>query len=85
MNKHYDNAMKIIETAGENFIQYEGWTETTAMMATVDANTQATLALAYEQRTANLIALFDHTQYVAAFYGDHDKIAAEVRERLGLK
>lgn len=33
----------------------EGVTDATMLAATIEANAQATLALAYEQRTANLI------------------------------
>ncbi|GAA2545836.1 hypothetical protein HD598_002146 [Neomicrococcus aestuarii] len=84
MNKHYDNALKIIETAGENFIQDEGWTETTAMMATIDANTHASLALAYEQRTANLLHALEISARSQGTF-DREELKLQVEERLDLK
>lgn len=50
---------------------------------------QATLALAYEQRTANLIALLDTPAGRLAFMGEPDDamgaVQEEIRERLGLR
>ncbi|UYL88378.1 hypothetical protein SEA_EVEPICKLES_91 [Arthrobacter phage EvePickles] len=40
----------------------EGSTDATNLAAALDAQTEATLALAYEQRTANLIALWSKPQ-----------------------
>lgn len=56
---HAAEALRLIDMAGESFVAEEGWTETTALMATLDAQTHATLALVEQQRTANLIALLD--------------------------
>jgi hypothetical protein len=62
---------------------YEGSTDATDIAAILDAQVEATLALAYEQRTANLIA----------FYGDghigpldtaHAELHKQIIERLGL-
>lgn len=40
----------------------EGDTDATQIAAIIDAQVEATLALAYEQRTANLIALWSNPQ-----------------------
>jgi len=42
----------------------EGSTDATNIAAAIDAQTEATLALAYEQRTANLMA-FERSQWEA--------------------
>ena len=53
----------------------QGITDATLIAAALDAQAEATLALAYEQRTSNLIA----------FYGYGDIVDLEtIRERLGL-
>jgi hypothetical protein len=81
MNQHYDEALKIIRGDSD---QLEGSPAPTEMMLTIDANTHATLALAYEQRTANLIAYlsFCHSHPAANAV---DLGAKDIRERLGLK
>ncbi|WP_125240688.1 hypothetical protein [Brevibacterium aurantiacum] len=61
----------------------EGATDATCIAVAIDANTEATLALGFEQRTANLIAL-------AEFYGNDGHrehglpILKEINTRLGL-
>jgi len=53
----------------------QGITDATLIAAALDAQTEATLALVYEQRTANLIA----------FYGYGDIVELDtITERLGL-
>lgn len=75
MNEHYDEALKIIRGDSD---QLEGSPAPTEMMLTIDANTHATLALAYEQRTANLIAA------IGIMLDSKAQISAEIQERLEL-
>lgn len=71
---------------------YEGSTDATNIAEALDAQTEATLALAHEQRTANLIALFTcdedaHMAFGASVGMDADSwkaVAVEIKERLGL-
>ena len=63
----------------------EGSTDATNLAATLDAQVEATLALAYEQRTANLIALYADANNGAVTSGvDYGKLADQIKERLGL-
>lgn len=49
------------------------------------AQAEATLALAYEQRTANLLALFAQIDtYLGSDMKDGQELAAQIRERLDL-
>lgn len=57
---HAAHARRLMDLAGEGYVAHEDWTETTALMATLDAQTHATLALADQQEVANLIAFLDH-------------------------
>lgn len=61
----------------------EGQTDATCIAAAIDANTEATLALAYEQRTANLIAYAAHLGQTS----NHSAMSVlenQVDSRLGL-
>lgn len=68
----------------------EGSTDATNLAAILDAQVEATLALAYEQRTANLIALWNMDEPSALGLNnagamrDWDGVAKRVVERLGL-
>jgi len=65
----------------EDDVEYPGaWNELEAVTALLQTSARATLALAYEQRTANLIA------YIETFGGgiDYDDIWHDVSTRLGL-
>ena len=70
----------------------EGLTDATNIAAALDAQTEATLALAYEQRTANLIALYDMTEANCVGMStaapmsreNWDSIAQQIKERLDL-
>lgn len=55
----------------------EGQTDATCIAVAIDANTEATLALAFEQRTANLVAL-----YTAG--PKFDSLHSQIVDRLGL-
>lgn len=59
----------------------EGQTDATNIAAALDAQTEATLALAYEQRTANLIALFCEDNISELNYG---YLLKQITERLDL-
>ena len=52
---HAAEARRLMDLTGEGYVEHEGWTETTALMATLDAQTHATLALVEQQRLANLL------------------------------
>lgn len=54
-NSHARDAESTVDFVNE-WMGDEGWTDATMLATVVVAHTQATLALAYEQRTANLIA-----------------------------
>jgi hypothetical protein len=60
----------------------EGSTDATNIAVALDAQTEATLALAYEQRTANLIALF--SEGFAGTGLNYGYLFKEINERLGL-
>lgn len=55
-NPHANDSEVLTETIGEHWIAQEGMTDATGIASVIQANTEATLALAFEQRTANLIA-----------------------------
>lgn len=55
-NPHAKDSEVLTETIGEHWIAQEGMTDATGIASVIQANTEATLALAFEQRTANLIA-----------------------------
>jgi len=66
----------------------EGLTDATNIAAALDAQAEATLALAYEQRTANLIAAFadlgaEDVTYLGLLV-DGRKLAQKIVERLDL-
>lgn len=58
----------------------QGITDATLIAAALDAQTEATLALAYEQRTANLIALFVRDDLAIPYL----HLENQIKERLGL-
>lgn len=70
----------------------EGATDATNLAAALDAQATATLALAYEQRTANLIALYNMTESnceglsttAPMSRANWDAAAKQIKERLGL-
>lgn len=49
------------ETINDHYISEAGITDETVLLSELTRNTEATLALAYEQRTANLIAALEYT------------------------
>lgn len=62
------------------------WTEQQRLIIATRAQVEATLALAYEQRTANLIALaqMEHrNSTTVGFHADYD--SAAIHERLGVQ
>lgn len=56
-NPHYKSTLESISDFGEYTISDEGLTDATIIWQGLADQAQATLALAYEHRTANLIAL----------------------------
>lgn len=60
----------------------EGETDATCLAAAMDAQTEATLALAYEQKTANLLAM--QANWIAEGVGPSHTLEAKIRERLDL-
>jgi hypothetical protein len=65
-------------TINEEFVANEGLSDTTALLSELTRNTEATLAVAHELRTANLIALW------ASEPGVKPEHAAVIATRLGL-
>ena len=70
-NQHYDRAKSRLHNGTNNEV--------------IRAQAEATLALAYEQRTANLIALFADSGHNGPADGvSYNLLINEIRERLGL-
>jgi hypothetical protein len=64
----------------------EGQTDATHVTTALDALTEATLALAYEQRTANLIALLTASFTAVRINGvDCGALGGQITERLDLE
>lgn len=81
-NPHYKSTLESISDFGEYTVSAEGLTDATIIWQGLVDQAQATLALAYEQRTANLIALAQLTMHEPA-HEDYDMAA--IYERLGLE
>lgn len=84
-NPHANDSEVLTETIGEHWIAQEGMTDATGIASVIQANTEATLALAFEQRTANLIAQVDmRLNALRVGVELQDSIMNELNSRLGL-
>lgn len=76
------------ETINDHYISEAGLTDETVLLSELARNTEATLALAYEQRTANLlkwIELVDRARPEGVYPTEVDvELQAQVVKRLGL-
>ena len=80
-NPHFEQSLAALNLASEAIVTQDA--------ALVAIQTQATLALAYEQRTANLIGVFRNlaTHELDTYLGrtvNGEKLAAQIKERLDL-
>ena len=93
---HAAEARLLMDITGDSYVTHEGWTETTALMATLDAQTHATLALVEQQRIANLIALSRETfaaheacealgTFATAKHGDQIGLRPDIAAALGIE
>ena len=87
-NTHFATA-KFRQEGVHDWQSEEGSTDATNLAAALDAQAEATLALAYEQRTANMIAALQVVRYEGAKEilptSDHAwATVKEINERLGL-
>ena len=81
MNAHHERATELLDA---NF-NGPSYVDPTTLGLSI-AQTEATLALAYEQRTANLIALFGKTHPNGSGAFPHPMLEAaqrEIQQRLG--
>jgi len=62
----------------------EGETDATCIATALDAQTEATLALAYEQRTSNLIAFYADGNEGTVPGIDYVALVDQIKVRLGL-
>lgn len=83
MNQHYTAAQDLISNDKSWGI---GWETADAqhLASHLEANMEATLALAYEQRTANLIAMFGEGTYHSLNNEQRKDLLGQIEERLGL-
>lgn len=84
-NKHAAEAQDIITANAGSSLGHET-ADAQHIVSHIEANTQAALALAYEQRTANLITLWTDPNANESPMNDlnYGVIAAQIKERLGL-
>ena len=94
MNKHYEEAAKAKaqlpdeDSSNEAYIAEQGMTDEVMQFGALNRIAEATLALAYEQRTANLIALL--ASDIGVFNEDHliqaeyRPLVSELKKRMGL-
>lgn len=80
MNKYTEDAKRL--DTESSLLNEWGFTEREILAAR--ANTYATLALAYEQRTANLIAMFGEGTYHSLNNEQRKALLGQIEERLGL-
>lgn len=85
-NTHFATA-KFRQEGVHEWQAEEGSTEATNLAAAIDAQTEATLALAYEQRTANLISAFAHLREHdgITMLGDAYPLFNQIKERLDIE
>jgi len=69
---------------GDQAIAEEGLTDATIIWQGIIDNAKATLAVFYEQRTANLIAAYQNSNLVV-MDADRQEIEREILERLGVR
>ena len=78
------------DTINEGFIAEEGISFETVILSELTRNTEATLALAYEQRTANLIATLrvgavDMTDWPQQVIDNFHRTSIEISQRMGIE
>lgn len=80
-NPHYEDTVEYLRRMDDDPMGPEQWHDYAQM-----AQIEATLALAHEQRTANLIALAT-AQWPngSSMFGTSLAVNSQIRERLGLK
>lgn len=88
-NPHYDDAatnraqLANEDTANEEYLAEAGINDATMQFSALNRNAEATLALAYEQRTATLVQFLDHLCRLKA--QEASEINDIVLKRLGLR
>lgn len=88
---HIDR-IRYLQEGAEEFCHREASPDAKVNAVALEAQTEATLALAYEQRTANLIALLNLgyeaitaiTDLAKMEHTDWQKVAVAIHKRLGL-
>ncbi|ALG28038.1 hypothetical protein AOZ07_02845 [Glutamicibacter halophytocola] len=81
-NPFADTHEETYHQVGQGMVADLGQTEATLIWSAIENHATATLALAYEQRTATLVHALLSDSLVTD--GKYDELQAEVRERLGL-
>jgi len=88
-NQFAEDHDEMYHNIGQTVVSEEGQTDATLIWSAIENHATATLALAYEQRTANLIALLDTPagRLTIMREGDHamDAVQGEIRDRLGMR
>lgn len=80
-NPYADSHEEMYHQVGQGMVADLGQTEATLIWSAIENHAQATLALAYEQRTANLIAYVEKIDDQTLIVGR----CADIAHRLGLK
>lgn len=81
-NPHAEDHDQMYHDIGDTVVAEIGQTDATLIWSAIENHATATLALAYEQRTATLVHALLSDSLVTD--GKYDEIQAEVRQRLGL-
>lgn len=82
-NPHAKDSENLTEMMGENWIAHEGMTDATGIATMIQANTEATLALAFEQRTATMLKSLSWEPTRPGDSADAE-LQAQIVRRLGL-
>lgn len=81
-NQFAEDHDEMYHNIGQTVVSEEGQTDATLIWSAIENHATATLALAFEQRTATLVHALLSDSLVTD--GKYDEIQAEVRQRLGL-
>jgi len=84
-NPHAEDHEQMYHYIGDTVVAEIGQTDATLIWSAIENHAQATLALAYEQRTANMLKVLELQGRMHDVQQTFNLSASDVAERLGMR